>query len=36
MSVDEEELMRFKEEKDRKKGKVGSDRMKKFDDVYSS
>lgn len=35
-SVDHETLMRFKEEKEMKKGKLGSDRMKLFDDVYSS
>lgn len=36
MSVDEETLLRFKEEKEQKKGKIGSDRLKLFDDVYSS
>ena len=36
LSVDEQELLRFKEEKEKWLGWVGSDWMKLFDDVYSS
>ncbi len=34
--VDEDELRRFKEEKDRRKLKVGDDRKKFIDDVFAS